>query len=103
MDNNRFDKIGRQMPYRVPDSFFDDFENRIIAGHRRRTIRHRVKMLLLPLGAVAAIAILLLTVRPAAFNPATDYAEIAQAFDDLSEADRTCLLDTYQDDIFFNQ
>lgn len=91
------------MPYRVPDSFFDDFENRIIAGHRRRTIRHRVKMLLLPLGAVAAIAILLLTVRPAAFNPATDYAEIAQAFDDLSEADRTCLLDTYQDDIFFNQ
>lgn len=103
MDNNSLDKIGRQMPYRVPDSFFDDFENRIIAGHRRRTIRHRVKMLLLPLGAVAAIAILLLTVRPAAFNPATDYAEIAQAFDDLSEADRTCLLDTYQDDIFFNQ
>lgn len=103
MNNNSLDKIGRQMPYRVPDSFFDDFENRIIAGHRRRTIRHRVKMLLLPLGAVAAIAILLLTVRPAAFNPATDYAEIAQAFDDLSEADRTCLLDTYQDDIFFNQ
>lgn len=103
MDNNSLDKIGRQMPYRVPDSFFDDFENRIIAGHRRRTIRHRVKMLLLPLGAVAAIAILLLTVRPAAFNPATDYAEIAQAFDNLSEADRTCLLDTYQDDIFFNQ
>lgn len=103
MDNNRFDKIGRQMPYRVPDSFFDDFENRIIAGHRRRTIRHRVKMLLLPLGAAAAIAILLLAVRPAAFSPATGYAEIAQAFDDLSEADRTCLLDTYQDDIFFNQ
>lgn len=103
MDNNSLDKIGRQMPYRVPDSFFDDFENRIIAGHRRRTIRHRVKMLLLPLGAVAAIAILLLTVRPAAFNPATGYAEIAQAFDDLSEADRTCLLDTYQDDIFINQ
>lgn len=103
MDNNSLDKIGRQMPYRVPDSFFDDFENRIIAGHRRRTIRHRVKMLLLPLGAVAAIAILLLTVRPAAFNPATDYAEIAQAFDNLSEADRTCLLDTYQDDIFINQ
>lgn len=103
MDNNRLDKIGRQMPYRIPDSFFDDFENRIIAGHRRRSTRHRVKMLLLPLGAAAAIAILLLAVRPAAFSPATGYAEIAQAFDDLSEADRTCLLDTYQDDIFFNQ
>lgn len=103
MDNNRLDKIGRQMPYRVPDSFFDDFENRIIAGHRRRSIRHKAKKLLLPLGAAAAIAILLLAVRPAAFSPATGYAEIAQAFDDLSEADRTCLLDTYQDDIFFNQ
>lgn len=103
MDNNRFDKIGRQMPYRVPDSFFDDFENRIIAGHRRRSTRHWIKKLLLPLGAAAAIAILLLAVRPAAFSPATGYAEIAQAFDDLSEADRTCLLDTYQDDIFFNQ
>lgn len=103
MDNNRFDKIGRQMPYRVPDAFFDDFENRIIAGHRRRSIRHKAKKLLLPLGAAAAIAILLLTVRPAAFSPATGYAEIAQAFDDLSEADRTCLLDTYQDDIFINQ
>lgn len=103
MDNNRFDKIGRQMPYRVPDSFFDDFENRIIAGHRRRSIRHKAKKLLLPLGAAAAIAILMLAVRPAAFSPATGYAEIAQAFDDLSEADRTCLLDTYQDDIFFNQ
>lgn len=103
MDNNRFDKIGRQMPYRVPDSFFDDFENRIIAGHRRRSIRHKAKKLLLPLGAAAAIAILMLAVRPAAFSPATGYAEIAQAFDNLSEADRTCLLDTYQDDIFFNQ
>lgn len=103
MDNNRFDKIGRQMPYRVPDSFFNDFENRIIAGHRRRSIRHKAKKLLLPLGAAAAIAILMLAVRPAAFSPATGYAEIAQAFDDLSEADRTCLLDTYQDDIFFNQ
>lgn len=103
MDNNRFDKIGRQMPYRVPDSFFGDFENRIIAGHRRRSIRHKAKKLLLPLGAAAAIAILMLAVRPAAFSPATGYAEIAQAFDDLSEADRTCLLDTYQDDIFINQ
>lgn len=103
MDNNRLDKIGRQMPYRIPDSFFDDFENRIIAGHRRRSIRHKAKKLLLPLGAAAAIAILMLAVRPAAFSPATGYAEIAQAFDDLSEADRTCLLDTYQDDIFFNQ
>lgn len=103
MDNTRLDKIGRQMPYRVPDSFFDDFENRIIAGHRRRSTRHRIKKLLLPLGTAAAIAILLLAVRPAAFSPATGYAEIAQAFDDLSETDRTCLLDTYQNDIFFNQ
>lgn len=103
MDNNRLDKIDLQMPYRVPDSFFDDFENRIIAGHRRRSIRHKAKKFLLPLGAAAAIAILLLAVRPAAFSPATGYAEIAQAFDDLSEADRTCLLDTYQDDIFINQ
>ena len=30
MESYNFDKIGKKVPYRVPDTFFDEVENKII-------------------------------------------------------------------------
>ena len=101
------DKIDRRMPYRVPDSFFDDFENKIIAETDKPRIAKRIniKRLLLPAGIVAATAAILLSVNiaPSSFDDSADYYDIALAFDNLSDDDRTCLIDAFQDDIFINQ
>lgn len=107
MQQMDIDKLDRRMPYRVPDSFFDDFENKIIAETDKPRIAKRIniKRLLLPAGIVAATAAILLTVNiaPSEFDDSADYYDIALVFDNLSDDDRTCLIDAFQDDIFINQ
>ena len=92
------------MPYRVPDTFFDDVENTIMINVRKRQNKRNVFKIFYRIIAVAAtLAPLLLIVSPDTTNHKTDFAEIAQAFDNLSEADQTYLLEVYQDDIFINE
>lgn len=104
MDSYNFDKIGKKMPYRVPDTFFDDVENTIMINMRKRQNRRNVFKIFYRIIAVAAtLALFLVIGSPDTTNHKTDFAEIAQAFDNLSEADQTYLLEMYQDDIFINE
>lgn len=92
------------MPYRVPDTFFDDVENTIMINMRKRQNRRNVFKIFYRIIAVAAtLALLLVIGSPDTTKHKTDFAEIAQAFDNLSEADQTYLLEMYQDDIFINE
>lgn len=104
MSDFNFDKTGKKMPYRVPDNFFDDVENKIIANAHSRQRRHRGLTLAFRLTAVAAtLAILLAVGSHSTSSHKTDFIEIAQAFDNLSDADQSYLLEIYQDDIFINE
>lgn len=104
MDSYNFDKIGKKMPYRVPDTFFDDVENTIMINVRKRQNKRNVFKIFYRIIAVAAtLALLLVIGSPDTTKHKTDFAEIAQAFDNLSEADQTYLLEMYQDDIFINE
>lgn len=92
------------MPYRVPDTFFDDVENTIMINVRKRQNKRNVFKIFYRIIAVAAtLALLLVIGSPDTTKHKTDFAEIAQAFDNLSEADQTYLLEMYQDDIFINE
>lgn len=92
------------MPYRVPDTFFDDVENTIMINMRKWQNRRNVFKIFYRIIAVAAtLALLLVIGSPDTTKHKTDFAEIAQAFDNLSEADQTYLLEMYQDDIFINE
>jgi hypothetical protein len=104
MDSYNFDKIGKKMPYRVPDTFFDDVENTIMINMRKRqNRRNTVKIFYRSIAVAATLALLLVVGSPDQTNDKTDFADIAQAFDNLSEADQTYLLEMYQDDIFINE
>ncbi len=104
MESYNFDKIGKKMPYRVPDTFFDELENTImIEVQKRQNKRNILKIFYRSVAVAATIALLMIVGGSGTRNDKTDFAEIAQAFDNLSEADQTYLLEIYQDDIFINE
>lgn len=100
MDSYNFNPTVKKMPYRVPDDFFADVEKRIVADALRRRRSGLKRIVWRSLAAAAALVLLFLAARPGIFRRETDFTEVAQAFDDLSDADRSYLLETYQDDIF---
>lgn len=92
------------MPYRVPDTFFDDMENIIITKARSQRHRHLILRIIYRNMAVAAVLALLFVIGDSRrFQPANDISEITQAFDNLSDIDQSYLLETYNDDIFINE
>ncbi len=104
MESYNFDKIGKKMPYRVPDTFFDELGNTImIEVQKRQNKRNVLKIFYRSVAVAATIALLMIVGGSGTKNDKTDFAEIAQAFDNLSEADQTYLLEIYQDDIFINE
>lgn len=104
MESYNFDKIGKKMPYRVPDTFFDDMKNTIIINARSRQNRHNIlRITYRSIGAAATLALILIVGSLGISGHETDFTEIAQAFDNLSDADQSYLLEIYQDDIFINE
>lgn len=92
------------MPYRVPDTFFADVEDEIITKTHVRHKRHNILRITYRSIAVAVtLALLFVIGYPDTFKHKIDFAEIAQAFDNLSDADQSYLLEIYQDDIFINE
>ena len=106
MEDYNFDKIGKQMPYRVPDGFFDSFEERIIGEVRRnrRQGSHRtLRLICRSIAGAAAIALLIIAFHPVLPEEESDLSEIILAFDSMTDSDRNLMFELYDDDIFINQ
>lgn len=103
-----FNRIGKRMPYKTPDNFFNELETGIWEKvrdtspepARRKNIRLR---LLLGAAAVAAGISLLLVFLPFIRERHTDFSEVEQAFANLSEEDQAYMLDVYREDVFINE
>ena len=111
--NFDFNRIGKQMPYTVPDGFFDQLEENVMKAwnvdHNKReekssssgkgkTIRIAIHTLL----AVAACLALFLIVKKALpqRNDAAidDFTNVELAFNNLSTEDQDYLLEVYQEE-----
>lgn len=104
MDSYNFDKIGKKMPYSVPDTFFDDFENKIMAKAVSVRKRHKIlKIIYRSIAVAASLALIVVAVSQYKMTQNTDFSEIDLAFDNLSEADQAYLIEVYQEDIFINE
>lgn len=104
MENYNFDKAGKRLPYRVPDNFFDDVERSIIGRARACRDKGNILRMMGCIGALAAaLALLVVAFNPGVFGNSSDFTDVDVAFDQLSDADRSYMLDVYQDDIFINQ
>lgn len=114
-----FKQIGKRMPYRVPDGFFQEMEHNVLdavaekAAERKPAMAERKSLqanrfvftrLAKYAAAVAASVVVLLAVNVKFFYVAapTDMQDVEAAFDQLSLSDQECLVELYQEDVFLD-
>ena len=116
-----FNNVGKRMPYYdMPDGFFERLQDNVMREiHDTPTVqpsaikaksktRKAWVLRLVPLTSVAAAALVVWLLIPHNTQKQTapqdgSYAQVEQAFNNLSDADRNYLVSTYQDDLFLNQ
>ena len=109
-----FEKIGKRMPYSVPNDFFAKLEESVMdevkvpkseataLPERNKTVIIAIRSLL----AIAATIALFFVVQPTLTKndtiSADDYASVELAFNNLSTADQDFLIAVYEEDEFIN-
>ncbi len=114
-----FKQIGKRMPYRVPNGFFQEMERNVLDAVAEKATEHKSAMaerkplqakrfvftrLAKYAVAVAASVVVLLAVNVKFFYVAapTDMQDVEAAFDQLSLSDQECLVELYQEDVFLD-
>ena len=114
-----FKQIGKQMPYRVPDGFFQEMEHNVLDAVAEKTAERKPAMaerkpvqtkrfvftrLAKYAAAVAASVVVLLAVNVKFFHTAApaDMQDVEAAFNQLSLSDQECLVELYQEDVFLD-
>ena len=105
--NYDFSKIGKQMPYTVPDGFFDQLEENVMNEVKAQPARKKATVLRMAIRAAIAIAacialfLVVKKVLPQDNDTITDdFENVELAFNNLSTEDQDYLLDVYQEELF---
>ena len=107
-----FNRIGKRMPYKTPEGFFDEMESNVWAKARLGMPQtpqvpvHKASRLRIFIGtmAVAASIALLLLLAPFSQREQVDgFDKVEQAFACLSQADQAYMLEVYQEDVFMDE
>ena len=109
-----FEKIGKRMPYSVPNDFFAKLEESVMdevkvqkseataLPERNKTVIIAIRSLL----AIAAAVALFFVVQPTLTKhdtiSADDYASVELAFNNLSSDDQDFLIAVYENEEFIN-
>ena len=108
-ENFDFNRIGKRMPYTVPEGSLDDIEKNVWATIREETVLSRSKRnyrlwYSISGGLVATSVALLFTFHMIPTHQKTDdFTMLEQAFSELSNADQNYLFSVYQNDLFINE
>jgi len=107
-----FEQVGKRMPYYVPDGFFDQLEQNVMAEItavdtvtekpkvKARTVKMTFRILL---AAAAAVALFFVVTKNMPSNTTTtedSFANIELAYNDLIHEDQEYLMEVYEEDIF---
>lgn len=120
MTNHRInlEHIGKRMPYKVPDNFFQELEQNVrheLGGvldnppshqHRNRNkslFRFRYGIAIRALTTAAAVVALVIGGVLYLQHRNQEYAAIDRAFEQLDQNDQTVILESFYDDIFINE
>mgnify|MGYP007035508245 CR=1 FL=1 len=120
-----FNEVGKRMPYYdMPDGFFERLQDNVmreiqdgqtekpttaIQSNKSKGSSRRAWLLrLVPLTSAAAAALVAWLLLPNGASKKAapqegSYSQVEQAFNNLSDADRSYLVSMYQDDLFLNQ
>ena len=105
--NYDFSKIGKQMPYTVPDGFFDKLEENVMNEVKAQPAKKKatvIRMAFRAAIAVAACIALFLVVKKVLPQDQDtnidDFENVELAFNNLSTDDQDYLLEVYQEELF---
>ena len=111
--NYDIDKVGKHMPYNVPDDFFATLEENVmreVKADMKQSAAPPRRKAWLSKGfrrfSIAAAAALALVVGYRAFSRSQtedNFTAVEEAFAHLSEEDQEYLLEVYQEDIFMEE
>lgn len=103
-----FDNVGKRMPYNVPDGFFDEMTQKLMAqaAQTKQPILHKrpVRLLLISLAAAACLALALAFHFGGDFESGTNEPGMSseQAYNRMTEEDQEALVRTYENDVFLS-
>ena len=109
--NYDFSKIGKQMPYTVPDGFFDELEENVMREvkvqpakkDKAKTIRMAIRAALAVAACLALFLIVKKNLPQGNDNTITDdFENVELAFNNLSMEDQDYLLEVYQEEQFMD-
>lgn len=110
--NFNFEKIGKQMPYTVPEGFFNKLEENVMKKVESEDVKaepkRRAKIIRMAIrAAIAAAACLALFFIVQKSLPQDEpvkdeFNSVELAFNNLSTEDQDYLLEVYQDDLFMD-
>lgn len=107
-----FGQVGKRMPYNVPDGFFDQLEQNVMAEVtaddivtemprvKARTVKMTFRILL---AAAAAVALLFVVTKNMPNDTTTtedSFANVELAYNNLSPEDQEFLMEVYEEDVF---
>ena len=106
-----FEQVGKRMPYNVPDGFFDQLEQNVMAEvqldntaiekpkQKARTVKMTFRILL---AAAAAVALFFVVTKnlPNDDTQADTFANVELAYNNLSNEDQEFLIEIYEEDVF---
>ena len=105
-----FEQVGKRMPYNVPDGFFDQLEQNVmaevkpddIATEKPRVKARTVKMTIrILLAAAAAVALFFVVTKNMPSDTTEDsFANVELAYNNLSTEDQEFLMEVYEEDVF---
>ena len=102
-----FERIGKKMPYTVPEGYFERMEEDVMlamtstASSQVRKKSIRWKRIGRIVGALAAVALLVLVVRTVRLNKENakvGFGQVELAFNNLSADDQAFLLEVYEEE-----
>jgi len=107
--NFDFSKIGKQMPYTVPDGFFDQLEKNVMTEVKAQPAKKKATVIRIAIRAALAVAAclaLFLIVKKnlpqGSETSADDFTNVELAFSNLSTEDQDYLLEVYQEEQFMD-
>lgn len=104
-----FSKIGKKMPYTVPDDFFEQIEDTIlekVKNHQPISSKPKKKNRLITFKvtlAIAATIALFFIIKSVFFEQHATISDVEQAFSKLSKEDQNYIITVFEDDVFINE
>ncbi len=107
-----FEQVGKRMPYNVPDGFFDQLEQNVMAEVtaddtvtekprvKARTVKMTFRTLLAAAAAVALFFVVTKNLPSDTTTTEDSFANVELAYNNLSTEDQEYLMEVYEEDVF---